>query len=119
MSALLCSGMKWATILCMGMMWATMLCRGMVWAITLGRGMKWVTMLGRNSDLLSITWWLRGEESWPELMVDWAEWEIKLMFWKTSKDSALWVSNDSAEGLDGAMMARVEGGMERLVVDVL
>ena len=52
-------------------------------------------------------------------MVDWAEWEIKLMFWKTSKDSALWVRNDPAEGLDGARVARAEASKVRgrLVVE--
>ena len=108
MSALQCTGVMCATMLMS--MSGLLLFRGII---------MWATMLGRSSALLSVTWWLRREESWPELMVDWAEWEIKLMFWKTSKDSALWVSNDPAEGLDGAMMARVEGGMERLVVDVL
>ena len=44
-------------------------------------------------------------------MVDWAEWEIKLMFWKTSKDSALWVKNGPAKVLEGARM-------ERFMVDV-
>ena len=42
------------------------------------------------------------------------------MFWKTSKDSALWVRNDPAERLGGARVARagasVAGGM--LVVEV-
>ena len=49
----------------------------------------------------------------------WAQWEIKDTFWATSKDSALWVRNDPAEGLDGTMMARVDARMLRLVVDVL
>ena len=127
MSVLQCRGvMMWATILvsisgllwCRGMMmWATML---VSMSGLLCRGMTWATMLGRRSDSLSVTWWLRKEESWPELLVDWAEWEMKLMFWKTSKDSALWVRNDPAERLDGARVARAEASKVRgrLVVEV-
>ena len=69
-------------------------------------------MLGRYSDLLSVTWWLRREEIWPELLFGWAQCEINDTFCTTSKDSALWVRNDPVVGLDGTM---VDARIGRLV----
>ena len=86
------------------------------------RGMMWATMLGRSSDLLSSTWWLTREVSWPELLVGGlGEWETKDTFFTTSADSALWVRNDPVEGSEGERMARAEASrvMGRLVVEVL
>ena len=85
------------------------------------RGMTWATMLGRRSDLLSSTWWLARELSWPELLVGGAKWETKDTFFTTPEDSTLWVKNDPAEGSEGARMARAEASrvMGRLVMEVL
>ena len=86
------------------------------------RGMLWATMLGRSSDLLSSTWWLTREVSWPELLVGGlGEWETKDTFFTTSTDLALWVRNDPPDGSEGARMARAEASraMGRLVVEVL
>ena len=83
------------------------------------RGMMWATMLGSRSDLDSGTWWLRREESWSELLLDWAaQWETRDMFCSASKQSTLWVRNDPAEDLEGTRMERAEVNMElgRLVV---